>query len=355
MDKQMLKCDICGGVLKMRANHEAVCEFCGIAYSIESLREKFNGLKVSITGSRDDVAQWKELVNTYITRHDFLSAEGIVKKILEAAPSDEFANKMYTLLQEWKCLEIVNGVLIKYRGKADSIALPDGIKTIGKAAFRESPIHSIDLPATIERIEDVAFESCAFLSTIDLSYVHYLGFGCFRYCHSLSRVTLSQEIALIPDDVFKGTALIEIVIPSKVKRVRARAFESCSSLKKVSFPYNLESIDSDAFIYCINLTSVSIPPRVKTIGHDAFGFCSKLTEIEISPELLSDLFCQYTRKPEPDCPRYNPVYNVPWWERYIEKKPREDRRRLNYCQYCGGSFRGLFTKVCSECGKTKDY
>ena len=31
------------------------------------------------------------------------------------------------------------------------------------------------------------------------------------------------------------------------------------------------------------------------------------------------------------------------------------RRAQNVCQHCGGDFRGLFTKVCSKCGKEKDY
>lgn len=30
-------------------------------------------------------------------------------------------------------------------------------------------------------------------------------------------------------------------------------------------------------------------------------------------------------------------------------------KRKNLCQHCGGEFRGLFTKVCSKCGKPKDY
>ena len=34
---------------------------------------------------------------------------------------------------------------------------------------------------------------------------------------------------------------------------------------------------------------------------------------------------------------------------------RAEYRRLKVCQHCGGKFKGLFTKKCSACGKTKDY
>jgi len=30
-------------------------------------------------------------------------------------------------------------------------------------------------------------------------------------------------------------------------------------------------------------------------------------------------------------------------------------RRDGLCQHCGGSFKGLFTKTCTKCGKKKDY
>ena len=37
------------------------------------------------------------------------------------------------------------------------------------------------------------------------------------------------------------------------------------------------------------------------------------------------------------------------------EKQRTDYRNRKVCQFCGGKFKGLFTKKCSICGKTKDY
>ena len=36
-------------------------------------------------------------------------------------------------------------------------------------------------------------------------------------------------------------------------------------------------------------------------------------------------------------------------------KQQEQYRNAGVCQYCGGSFKGLFAKTCTECGKKKDY
>ena len=37
------------------------------------------------------------------------------------------------------------------------------------------------------------------------------------------------------------------------------------------------------------------------------------------------------------------------------KKQQETYRNTGVCQYCGGSFKGIFSKVCTQCGKKKDY
>ena len=34
---------------------------------------------------------------------------------------------------------------------------------------------------------------------------------------------------------------------------------------------------------------------------------------------------------------------------------REERKKRGLCQYCGGQFKGLLTKKCTDCGKPKDY
>ena len=39
----------------------------------------------------------------------------------------------------------------------------------------------------------------------------------------------------------------------------------------------------------------------------------------------------------------------------LEKKIIAQRIRYNLCRYCGGKFKGFFTKKCSVCGKEKDY
>ncbi len=46
---------------------------------------------------------------------------------------------------------------------------------------------------------------------------------------------------------------------------------------------------------------------------------------------------------------------MPETTKRIMEKQRAQRRSQNLCQYCGGTFKGMFTKKCTNCGREKDY
>lgn len=267
MEKQMLRCDICGGELEMQGGGKAVCASCGMKYSTESLREKFNGLKVSITGSRDDVAQWKELMNKYLEKHDYVAAEGIIKKILEADPTDQFANNLYDQMQDWKHLTIVNGILVSYGGKGEHLVLPKGIKEIGDEAFKESSIKHIEIQEGTERIGKRAFKGCKLLCEVELP----------------------DSLMIIDEEAFAECELIEdIYIPDLVSSLPCRCFSRCTSLKSIDLPDLIEGIGYECFIYCRSLTDIELPKSLIVIGSEAFKECISLSRIEF-PDTLCEL------------------------------------------------------------------
>ena len=165
---------------------------------------------------------------------------------------------------------------------------------------------------------------------------------------------LSKDMVSISGFMFAGTDIVEIDIPLGVKNIGCGAFEFCQSLRRVHLPDGLESIDQNAFSVCRSLEQVTIPSTVKVIKADAFSGCSKLTELNISQTLLLKLYSEFCTSDTEDRARL-PLNGTPFWDNYIELKRRENRRNRNSCQYCGGEFKGLFTKVCSKCGKPKDY
>lgn len=54
-----LRCDICGGQIEMQPDKRGLCLNCGTSYSLATMKEMFAGVKVSVTGSNEDVEQWR--------------------------------------------------------------------------------------------------------------------------------------------------------------------------------------------------------------------------------------------------------------------------------------------------------
>ncbi len=125
------------------------------------------------------------------------------------------------------------------------------ITAIGKDVFKNSNISSVEIPATVTRIEDRAFMGSMNLNTVVfLGEDVALGNSVFAECGNLSRVTL----------------------PSGLTEIKANDFSQCLSLSGISLPSTLTAIGEGAFEGS-GLMQVSIPASVETIGKNAFANC----------------------------------------------------------------------------------
>ncbi|EOA3821357.1 TPA: leucine-rich repeat domain-containing protein [Enterococcus faecium] len=120
-----------------------------------------------------------------------------------------------------------------------TIKLPDGIRYIGKEAFRESDIKELVLPENLQVIDDRAFQ----------------------YANSL-----------------EGT----LIIPSKVKYIGQNAFQS-NYLTSIIFPESLEIIEDGAFLYSEleNIEFKGNGKNLKKIGVDAFSVAKVQNKIDV--------------------------------------------------------------------------
>ena len=111
-----LVCDVCGGAIRMQPGGQlGICSCCGLEYTVERMQEIYSGMKVSVTGSDEDVKQWKILMHKYIQNCDYQAALPVVRKILEAVPEDEEINRIYDSLQELQYFDVRNGVVFVNR------------------------------------------------------------------------------------------------------------------------------------------------------------------------------------------------------------------------------------------------
>ena len=135
-----------------------------------------------------------------------------------------------------------------------SIAIPDGMTSIGKWAFRKCfSLSKIIIPNSVTIIGNHAFSNCTSLSNIGIpNGVTSLGNGTFWYCCSLSDIVIPDSVTNIGNFLFCGcSSLSSIVIPDSVTSIGIGAFSNCSFLSNIVIPDSVNNIRRGAFYGCI--------------------------------------------------------------------------------------------------------
>ncbi|MDR2663393.1 MAG: leucine-rich repeat domain-containing protein [Treponema sp.] len=175
--------------------------------------------------------------------------------------------------------EITDGVLVKYRGNATEVRVPDGVTGIGNRAVSSSKLVSITIPASVTSIGDDPFPDCWNLTAIRVDQ------GNPAYMDRAGVLFTKDLTALICYPGKKTASSYRV--PAGIKTIGPNAFASCRSLVSITLPAGLAKIGHHAFSYC-SLTSMTIPESVTSIGGYAFYGCKDLAEI-VLPAGLTEI------------------------------------------------------------------
>lgn len=191
------------------------------------------------------------------------------------------------------------------------------VTSIGYGAFDGMKnLSSIEIPQTVERIQDRAFRECSILESITIpEIVTEIGIGAFEGCSSLTSIYIPQNVNYIGGEAFNDcsnlatinvakansyydsrdscNAIIKTssntlifgsngtVIPNTITQISPSAFMNCKELSSVVIPNSVTYIDGYTFKGCTSLTSVILSNATTSIGEKAFEGCSSLSSIII--------------------------------------------------------------------------
>ena len=296
-------------------------------------------------GSDDESAVRNFIVRLDLTNWDWGTITGATFTITVTAPSRDFT------------FDATTGTIKKYNGNDAVVNIPSEINgtpvtTIGNAAFRDSSVTSVTIPASVTEIGSNAFAGCT-----NLTSVHYAGdwsnltiqsgnpavqdaanaplfdfkfippdntavivtnykyngaaadvtipsrykgkpvttIGHAAFFNSaVTSVTIPDSVTSISDDAFINCPqLTNISIPNSVTYIGFSAFNSCTSLKSITLPSSLSFISGSLFSGCSQLTTIHIPDSVSSIGSYAFYNCGKLETIRIPVSVTSIRDCAF--------------------------------------------------------------
>ena len=283
-------------------------------------------------GSDDESAVRNFIVHLDLTNWDWGTITGATFTITVTAPSRDFT------------FDATTGTIKKYNGNDAVVNIPSEINgtpvtTIGNAAFRDSSVTSVTIPASVTEIGSNAFAGCTNLTSVnyagdwrnltiqsgnpavedaakdaaneqlfDFEFTpdntavivtrykgtaadvtipsRYKGKPVTAIDHAafqdsaVTSVTIPDSVTAIPDSAFGFCSqLTNISIPNSVTFIGFSAFNSCTSLKSITLPSSLSTIQSYAFYNCGNLKTIRIPVSVTSIGNCAFDVCPSLMTV----------------------------------------------------------------------------
>lgn len=168
--------------------------------------------------------------------------------------------------------------------------------------YQNNNIISVELPDSIESIEQRAFSACANLERVVLpKNLKTIGSYCFHTSPKLSGIILPDTLTTLGNASLQGTAITTITIPDSVGRGNGSTFadcknlvsanmgritstgqgcfSNCTSLKNVQLGDYVDFISDGTFRNCTSLETITLPATVTTISTNAFNGCTNLKEI----------------------------------------------------------------------------
>lgn len=268
-------------------------------------------------GSDDESAVRNFIVRLDLTNWDWGTITGATFTITVTAPSRDFT------------FDATTGTIKKYNGNDAVVNIPSEINgtpvtTIGNAAFRDSSVTSVTIPASVTEIGANAFAGCTNLTSVtyggdwsnltiqsgnpavqDAANAPLFDFEFippdntavivtnYKYKGTAADVTIpsryqGKPVTMIDHAAFHDSAVTSVTIPDSVTAIHDSAFAYCSSLTNISIPNSVTAIGSFAFEGCTKLESITLPSSLLTISEFLFYDCSQLTTIHI-PDSVSSI------------------------------------------------------------------
>ncbi|MDE6274218.1 MAG: leucine-rich repeat domain-containing protein [Clostridiales bacterium] len=168
----------------------------------------------------------------------------------------------------------------------------NNVQLIGASAFKGcSSLNSLDLPNSVIRVSENAFEGTGLITTV--SGIKYAANVVIGAESSVTSATLAAGTVGIADGAFRENGNLQTVALGDVRFIGVSAFRECTKLTGVTFTPSVKYISANSFRES-GLTSVTVPDTVLSIGDNAFYDCKALISATVNAQEIGRFAFSYT-------------------------------------------------------------
>lgn len=215
-----------------------------------------------------------------------------VKKIVVAKD-----NRNYCVINNALCTKDKK-TLIWLPETSGTYRVPSKIQTIKAYAFTENKLSRVIMPDSLQNIESKAFEQCTALKEVRLGKkVRKIAGDAFSYAKSLKKIIIppSNKYFCVKKGAIytkKGDVLVTsgakggtLTLSKKVVKIQEGAISFNTRLKKVVIKGKVKQIPDYCFA-CSGINSVEMPDSIRSIGKDSFLHCNQITTLDLPENLV---------------------------------------------------------------------
>ena len=161
------------------------------------------------------------------------------------------------------------------------------LTTMGQSVFQNcTKLKNIVLPDGLQTMNSYVFQGCTSLRSITVN-VSSIPYDAFYNCTFLSNINFGSNVTRIESEAFRGTAIVNLVIPDTVTYIGSNAFTGCNKLKTAVIANSVTYLGSSAFTSCTSLESLVIGNGVTTIQSSLCSGCTSLKSVHIGAGVTS--------------------------------------------------------------------
>lgn len=182
----------------------------------------------------------------------------------------------------------------------DYVFLPDGLETIAHNALVGCSLDSIRIPSSLKIIDQFGLAGNDF-ETLELPEgLKTIGYAAFNNCKKLKEVIIPESLEQIDGSAFRECDELRYVyIPDGVTKIESNLFLKDYKLEEIRLPTTaIGAIEGYAFTRCYALKSITIPSGINMIKEFAFSGCLELKTI----------ICNATTAPQ--CQKSSGIFGV---------------------------------------------